>query len=133
MRKVRRCYRLRSAGFARRSVILAEAHNTLDIAIRGDDRVQLLLRRQPTAAQTPSDTPDTPSPDGPTPGGLDRVALVRSIMTLNPTASEEYLGSFNDRSLAMYLAHLESAGSPRGARWERPCDSPAIVGRESAE
>ncbi|MDQ7014044.1 MAG: hypothetical protein Q9O74_09140 [Planctomycetota bacterium] len=101
-----------------------------------DDPVQLLLRRSnPQASSTTPTIPKTSPP--PTETGerppLDRIGLVNGIMALNPTASEAYLGSFTDRSLTMYLAHLESAGTPRGTRWERPCDSPAIIGRESAE
>ncbi len=97
--------------------------------------MQLLLRRSNPKA--PSTTPTVPAEHPPTEPGeprpLARVGLVNRIMALNPTATEEYLGSFTDRSLGMYLAHLESAGAPRGACWERPCDSPAIIGRESAE
>jgi len=91
--------------------------------------MQLLLRR----TETKSVTSTTESAAESDPRALDRLGLVQRIMALNPTASREYLGSFTDRSLSMYLAHLESAGAPRGARWERPCDSPAIIGRESAE
>ena len=92
--------------------------------------MQLLLRRHENKAATPA--PETAA-DSSDRQALDRLGLVQRIMALNPTASSEYLGSFTDRSLSMYLAHLESAGAPRGARWERPCDSPAIIGRESAE
>ncbi len=100
-----------------------------------DDPVQLLLRRSnPQTSSTTPTIPKTPPPtETSTRQPLARTGLVNRIMALNPTASEEYLGSFTDRSLTMYLAHLESAKAPRGARWERPCDSPAIIGRESAE
>lgn len=64
--------------------------------------------------------------------GLNRTQLLERIMDLNTTASEEYLGSFSEGSLARYLAHLESAGSPRGGRWERIAETPAIVVRETA-
>lgn len=63
---------------------------------------------------------------------LDRVRLIQEIIRLNPTASESYLGEFQNEALARYLAHLETIGSPRGARWERPGDSPAIVVRETS-
>ncbi|MFG0241565.1 MAG: hypothetical protein ACF8R9_02140 [Phycisphaerales bacterium JB054] len=92
--------------------------------------MQLLLRRTETKSVTDAFDAAAESSDR---GAMDRLGLVQRIMALNPTASREYLGSFTDRSLSMYLAHLESAGAPRGARWERPCDSPAIIGRESAE
>lgn len=92
--------------------------------------MQLLLRRTETKPKaTKLESAAEPSDRQ----ALERLGLVQRIMALNPTASREYLGSFTDRSLSMYLAHLESAGAPRGARWERPCDSPAIIGRESAE
>ena len=92
--------------------------------------MQLLLRRTETMTVAPCPETDIEPSD---PQSLDRLGLAQRIMALNPTASREYLGSFTVRSLAMYLAHLESAGAPRGARWERPCDSPAIIGRESAD
>ena len=100
-----------------------------------DDPVQLLLRRSnPKAPSTAPIVPDEhPSTETSSRQPLARTGLVNRIMALNLTATEEYLGSFTDRSLTMYLAHLESAKAPRGARWERPCDSPAIIGRESAE
>lgn len=82
--------------------------------------VQLLHRRRIIA-----ETPAVEAPDPMRAGVLER------IMTLNPTATEGYLAAFSDRALESYLAHLESAGSPRGARWERPGDSPAILCRET--
>lgn len=97
--------------------------------------MQLLLRRPKTQHTSPVTISLAEDPAGGAPDDrpLARVGLVERIMAINPTATEEYLGSFTDRSLTMYLAHLESAGAPRGARWERPFDSPAIIGRESAE
>ncbi|MFG0258894.1 MAG: hypothetical protein ACF8LK_00965 [Phycisphaerales bacterium JB041] len=92
--------------------------------------MQLLLRRTETRS---TDARIEPAAEPSESLAFERQALVQRIRALNPTASREYLGSFTDRSLSMYLAHLESAGAPRGARWERPCDSPAIIGRESAE
>lgn len=62
---------------------------------------------------------------------LRRWQLMERIMELNVTAREEYLEDFSDDSLARYLEHLESMGSPRGARWVRPGDSPAIMVRET--
>jgi hypothetical protein len=64
---------------------------------------------------------------------IPRQAVLDRIMVLNPTAQQTYLDAFADRSLRHYLEHLESAGTGRGTRWERPGDSPAIVVRESAE
>ena len=54
-------------------------------------------------------------------------------MDRNPSATESYLGTFSDRSLTSYLAHLDTVGQPRGGRWERPGDTPAIVVRETAD
>lgn len=62
---------------------------------------------------------------------LRRWQIMERIMGINSTACEEYLAAFSDESLGRYLAHLESMGSPRGARWERPGDSPAIMVRET--
>lgn len=67
----------------------------------------------------------------PSEGALRRWQVMERIMELNATAREDYLEDFSDQSLAQYLAHLESVGSPRGARWERPGDSPAIMVRET--
>ncbi|VAX41748.1 hypothetical protein MNBD_PLANCTO03-2186 [hydrothermal vent metagenome] len=63
---------------------------------------------------------------------LSRPQLFDRIMVINTSATEEYLDSFSDRSLARYLAHLDTLGSPRGTRRERPGDSPAILVRETA-
>lgn len=65
--------------------------------------------------------------------GLSGLQLVERIMDLNPSATESYLGTFSDRALTSYLAHLETVGQPRGGRWERPGDTPAIVVRETAD
>lgn len=64
---------------------------------------------------------------------LTREQVVDRIITINPTATAEFLARFSERSLRAYLAHLQSATQPRGpgARWERPGDSPAIVAREA--
>ena len=86
-----------------------------------------------------SATPSTPIPFAPRRDelrdqapGLSRSQLLERIMDLNTTATEEYLDSFTEGSLARYLAHLESAGSPRGGRWERTAETPAILVRETA-
>lgn len=95
--------------------------------------VQLISRKPvATTRRTLFEAPPGPEPvplETPT---LSRPQLLERIIGLNATATEEYLGTFSDRALAQYLAHLESAGSPRGARWERPGDSPAILVRETA-
>jgi hypothetical protein len=66
---------------------------------------------------------------------LTREQVVDRIITINPTATVSFLERFNSRSLGMYLDHLVSASRPRGrgARWLRPGDTPAILGRESQD
>jgi hypothetical protein len=60
---------------------------------------------------------------------LSAAQLIDRIVTLNPTASSEFLAQFSPKSLGRYLAHLTAAQEPRGpaSRWTRPGDSPAIV------
>jgi hypothetical protein len=64
---------------------------------------------------------------------LTREQVVDRILTMNPTATTDFLGDFPESSLLAYLEHLLAASQPRGrsARWVRPGDSPAIVGRRS--
>lgn len=66
------------------------------------------------------------------PGGssrLSRSQIMDRILSMNPSATQAFLGRFSDSALGVYLDHLVSAGRPRGrdARWERPGDSPAIM------
>jgi len=97
----------------------------------------MLRRAAARPAETLFDRPPAPveQADGeraePPATSLRRWHLVARIIELNTTASEDYLEDFSDESLSRYLAHLESMGSPRGARWERPGDSPAIMVRET--
>lgn len=61
---------------------------------------------------------------------MSRAQVVERIITINPTASVEFLARFADRELKGYLDHLNAVQEPRGrssARWVRPADSPAIV------
>lgn len=87
-----------------------------------------LISRKPSA--NPHTAPHTtpPAEEAPT---LSRPQLLKRIMVINTSATEEYLDSFSDRSLARYLAHLDTLDSPRGTRRERPGDSPAILVRET--
>ncbi|MEM8835481.1 MAG: hypothetical protein AAGD00_06650 [Planctomycetota bacterium] len=67
---------------------------------------------------------------------ISRAGLIDRIQSLNPTAGAEYLATFGERDLSMYLSHLEAATEPRGvssARWERPGDSPAICWAEACD
>ena len=60
---------------------------------------------------------------------LNREQVVERIMSLNATATEDYLGKFADHDLRDYLRHLQVAQDPRGAAWSRPGRTPAIVSR----
>jgi hypothetical protein len=62
---------------------------------------------------------------------LTREQLFERIMSLNPTATVGFLSEFDEEPLRNYLDHLLAAQEPRGrgARWSRPGDAPAIVGR----
>ncbi len=66
---------------------------------------------------------------------LTREQVVDRIITINPTATAQFLARFRDESLEKYLDHLVVASGPRGrhSRWERPGDSPAIFGREAQD
>jgi hypothetical protein len=66
---------------------------------------------------------------------LTREQVVDRIITINPTATAAFLNRFKQESLSKYLEHLVSASTPRGrnARWERPGDTPAIMGREAGD
>jgi len=66
---------------------------------------------------------------------LTREQVVDRIITINPTATTDFLERFSEDSLARYLAHLMAASGPRGrhARWVRPGDSPAIMSRPSLD
>jgi len=79
-----------------------------------------------------SEPPESSSPES---SRLTREQVVDRIIQINPTATTEFLGAFQERELGKYLDHLVAASGPRGrhARWERPADSPAILGREASE
>lgn len=91
--------------------------------------VELISRK--TAANTAATLFDNDSaPEAPP--ALSRLQLLDRILVINGTATKAYLETFSDLALARYLAHLETIDSPRGGRWERPGDSPAILVRETA-
>ncbi len=72
------------------------------------------------------------SPGITSPGPMSRSQVMERIISINPTATVQFLGRFADRSLRGYLDHLSAAQSPRGRSstpWVRPADSPAIVMR----
>ncbi len=64
---------------------------------------------------------------------LTREQVVDRIITLNPTASQDFLREFRDDALALYLEHLTATQEPRGrnACWRRPGDSPSILERRT--
>jgi hypothetical protein len=64
----------------------------------------------------------------------DRESVIGQIIEINSTASASFLGQFTDEQLWLYLMHLVSSQSPRGrdAVWQRPGDSPAVLGAQSA-
>lgn len=58
---------------------------------------------------------------------LTREQVVDRIITINPTATADFLNRFRDQSLELYLERLSSA-TRRGASWVRPQETPAIMG-----
>ncbi|MEX0876003.1 MAG: hypothetical protein WD114_00970 [Phycisphaerales bacterium] len=68
-----------------------------------------------------------PAPRAP----LSREQVVDQIISINRSATVEYLAQFEQKSLDTYLDHLLSSQQPRGgnARWDRPGDAPAIMSR----
>jgi len=63
---------------------------------------------------------------------MTRSQVVERIISINPTATTEFLGRFADRALRGYLDHLNVVQEPRGRSsqpWVRPADSPAILMR----
>lgn len=74
---------------------------------------------------TVSDLPDAP------PAKLSRTQVVEQIISINHSATAQYLEQFEQRSLDTYLEHLIAVQQPRGphARWDRPGDTPAMMSR----
>lgn len=62
---------------------------------------------------------------------LSREQVVDQIISINSSATAEYLEQFEQKSLHTYLDHLISAQEPRGplARWDRPGDTPVMMSR----
>lgn len=62
---------------------------------------------------------------------LSMQQVVDQIITINRSATVEYLSQFKRESLDKYLDHLLSTQKPRGreSRWDRPGDAPAIMVR----
>jgi hypothetical protein len=57
--------------------------------------------------------------------------VVNQIISINRSATVEYLKQFKRESLDTYLDHLLETQKPRGreSRWDRPGDAPAIMVR----
>jgi hypothetical protein len=65
---------------------------------------------------------------------LSREQVVDQILTINHSATADYLAQFREGELNTYLDHLLNSQEPRGrhARWDRPGDAPAIMTRRRA-
>jgi hypothetical protein len=68
------------------------------------------------------------------PGETCRQAVLRHIVSINPSATPGFLAQFTDEQLDLYLRHLLSAQRPRGrdAVWIRPGETRAISMTRSA-
>jgi hypothetical protein len=79
----------------------------------------------------PGRTTDTLECESPS-SRLTREQVVDRIISINPTATVEFLNSFKDPALGHYLDHLVATSAPRGrhARWLRHHETPAILSRE---
>jgi hypothetical protein len=82
------------------------------------------------STHNPSQTHADDLPDAP-PARLSREQVVSQIISINRSATAQYLDQFEQESLDTYLDHLISAQQPRGrnARWDRPGDTPAMMSR----
>ena len=62
---------------------------------------------------------------------LTREQVVDRIISINPSATTDFLERFSEQKLEKYLDHLVSASGPRGrqSQWLRPGDAPAIAVR----
>jgi hypothetical protein len=65
---------------------------------------------------------------------LSREQVVDQILTINRSATADYLSQFGEPQLNNYLDHLINTQGPRGrdSRWDRPGDAPAIMTRRRA-
>lgn len=63
---------------------------------------------------------------------LTREQVVDRIITINPTATADFLNRFRDQSLELYLERL-STTMRRGASWVRQEETPAIMGAARRE
>lgn len=61
---------------------------------------------------------------------LSRELVIDEILSLNPSATVDFLDTFSEPRLRLYLTRLRGAQGGREARWLRVGDSPAIVAHE---
>ena len=61
------------------------------------------------------------------PAGSLREQLIAQICRMNPGAGRALLAQFTERALQNYLDHLKLTLLPRGTRWVRIAESPAIT------
>ena len=75
------------------------------------------------------------TPHGPLATVLTREQLIERIAEFNPTASAEFLSTFNDAALALYLEHLHAKlrDADPTTPWVRPGDTPGIWWREARD
>ena len=57
---------------------------------------------------------------------MSRDQLMAGIMAVNPSASAEFLASFERDTLAGYFERLHRLHGVRGERWVRPVGEPAM-------
>ncbi|MBL4808824.1 MAG: hypothetical protein JKY43_02045 [Phycisphaerales bacterium] len=78
-----------------------------------------------------SESSREPLPEAP-PATLSHEQLVEEIISINNTATCEFLAQFDNELLGKYLDHLRFTRQPRCGKtgWERPGDAPAIMVRK---
>ncbi len=64
---------------------------------------------------------------------LTREQVVDRIVSMNPSATPDFLADFEDTALSRYQDRLTAARSPRARteRWIRAGDTPAIMSRRA--